>query len=84
MTPLPSSPLGIGCTRKEKVHKLVKLGEKDERPRCTKHGNLLDFYCKDDESLMCLMCMVGHQDHQVVAVEVAHAEFKVPEPEIVC
>uniref|UniRef100_UPI00358EBA24 E3 ubiquitin-protein ligase TRIM7-like isoform X2 n=1 Tax=Myxine glutinosa TaxID=7769 RepID=UPI00358EBA24 len=62
---------------KEKGHKLVKPGEKVEKLRCSEHRNSMDFYCKDDERLMCSTCMVGHQYHQVVGVEVAHAEYKV-------
>uniref|UniRef100_UPI00358E38BB E3 ubiquitin-protein ligase TRIM65-like isoform X2 n=1 Tax=Myxine glutinosa TaxID=7769 RepID=UPI00358E38BB len=45
--------------------------------RCTQHGKPIQLYCKDDESLMCLMCTGGeHQNHNVVAVEIAHAELK--------
>uniref|UniRef100_UPI00358FFE18 E3 ubiquitin-protein ligase TRIM39-like n=1 Tax=Myxine glutinosa TaxID=7769 RepID=UPI00358FFE18 len=46
--------------------------------RCTQHGKPIQLYCKDDESLMCLMCTGGeHQNHNVVAVEIAHSELKV-------
>uniref|UniRef100_UPI00358FCAE6 tripartite motif-containing protein 12A-like isoform X1 n=2 Tax=Myxine glutinosa TaxID=7769 RepID=UPI00358FCAE6 len=57
----------------------MKLGveEQEKRPRCPDHGKLIQLYCKDDDSLMCFMCMtVKHQQHKVIAVEVAHAEFK--------
>uniref|UniRef100_A0A8C4NLI7 Uncharacterized protein n=1 Tax=Eptatretus burgeri TaxID=7764 RepID=A0A8C4NLI7_EPTBU len=51
--------------------------EQAKRPICPDHGKLIQLYCKDDDSLMCFMCMtVKHQQHKVVAVEVAHAELK--------
>uniref|UniRef100_A0A8C4X0T3 Uncharacterized protein n=1 Tax=Eptatretus burgeri TaxID=7764 RepID=A0A8C4X0T3_EPTBU len=60
-----------------KGHKLVDPGEKIEEFICIEHGKPIQLYCKDDESLMCLMCMDGqHQDQKVVAVEIAHAEIK--------
>uniref|UniRef100_UPI00358EE1CA E3 ubiquitin-protein ligase TRIM39-like isoform X2 n=1 Tax=Myxine glutinosa TaxID=7769 RepID=UPI00358EE1CA len=53
------------------------IGNVKKGIRCTEHGKPIQLYCKDDESLMCLMCMSGeHQNHRVVAVEIAHAELK--------
>uniref|UniRef100_UPI00358E3D6E E3 ubiquitin-protein ligase TRIM7-like isoform X4 n=1 Tax=Myxine glutinosa TaxID=7769 RepID=UPI00358E3D6E len=61
----------------QKEHKLVDPGVKMEELRCTQHGKPIQLYCKDDGRLMCLMCMGGqHQDHKVVAVEIAHGELK--------
>uniref|UniRef100_UPI00358F1FEF E3 ubiquitin/ISG15 ligase TRIM25-like n=1 Tax=Myxine glutinosa TaxID=7769 RepID=UPI00358F1FEF len=58
-------------------HKLVSAGVKIEELRCIEHGKPIRLYCKDDGSLMCLMCTAGeHQYHKVVAVEIAHAELK--------
>uniref|UniRef100_UPI00358EF2EF E3 ubiquitin/ISG15 ligase TRIM25-like n=2 Tax=Myxine glutinosa TaxID=7769 RepID=UPI00358EF2EF len=62
---------------KQKGHRLVEPGVDVEEPRCTEHENSVHFYCKDDDTLVCLMCTVEkHKDHQVVPVELAHAEFK--------
>uniref|UniRef100_UPI00358EF51B E3 ubiquitin-protein ligase TRIM65-like isoform X7 n=1 Tax=Myxine glutinosa TaxID=7769 RepID=UPI00358EF51B len=45
--------------------------------RCTQHGKPIQLYCKDDGSLMCLMCTGGqHQKHNVLSVEIAHSELK--------
>ena len=69
-----------GKPHKQKGHKVVEPGVDVEEPRCTEHGNSVNFYCKDDENLMCLMCTVEqHKGHHVVPVEFAHAEFKVRE-----
>uniref|UniRef100_A0A8C4WXF7 Uncharacterized protein n=1 Tax=Eptatretus burgeri TaxID=7764 RepID=A0A8C4WXF7_EPTBU len=70
---------GHGKTNKHKGHKLVELEIIMEDLRCTEQANSIDFYCKDDETLVCLMCKGEHQDHEVVPVEVALAEFKVLE-----
>uniref|UniRef100_UPI00358E2B3F E3 ubiquitin/ISG15 ligase TRIM25-like isoform X2 n=1 Tax=Myxine glutinosa TaxID=7769 RepID=UPI00358E2B3F len=61
---------------KHKGHNLVEPEMKVEDPGCTEHGNSIHFYCKDDESLVSLLCKAEHQDHEVVPVEVALAEFK--------
>uniref|UniRef100_UPI00358E4D1D E3 ubiquitin-protein ligase TRIM7-like n=1 Tax=Myxine glutinosa TaxID=7769 RepID=UPI00358E4D1D len=51
----------------------VNVGER----RCTEHGKPIQLYCKDDESLMCVMCLVGqHKNHEVVPVEIVHDELK--------
>uniref|UniRef100_UPI00358F99EC E3 ubiquitin-protein ligase TRIM7-like n=1 Tax=Myxine glutinosa TaxID=7769 RepID=UPI00358F99EC len=56
--------------------KLVPGVNVEER-RCTEHGKPIQLYCKDDESLMCVMCMVGqHKNHEVVPVELVHDELK--------
>uniref|UniRef100_A0A8C4X0R8 B box-type domain-containing protein n=1 Tax=Eptatretus burgeri TaxID=7764 RepID=A0A8C4X0R8_EPTBU len=66
-----------GKPHKQKGHKVVEPGVDVEEPRCTEHGNSVNFYCKDDENLVCLMCTVEqHKGHHVVSVELAHAEFK--------
>uniref|UniRef100_UPI00358E78A7 E3 ubiquitin/ISG15 ligase TRIM25-like n=1 Tax=Myxine glutinosa TaxID=7769 RepID=UPI00358E78A7 len=61
---------------KHKGHNLVEPEMKVEDPGCTEHGNSIHFYCKDDESLVSLLCKAEHQNHEVVPVEVALAEFK--------
>uniref|UniRef100_UPI00358DDB4C E3 ubiquitin/ISG15 ligase TRIM25-like isoform X2 n=1 Tax=Myxine glutinosa TaxID=7769 RepID=UPI00358DDB4C len=76
-------PCEILCCEKhlkphqQKGHKLVDPGVKIEELRCIEHGKPILLYCKDDGSLMCLMCTGGqHRDHDVVALEIAHAELK--------
>uniref|UniRef100_UPI00358F8694 E3 ubiquitin-protein ligase Midline-1-like isoform X2 n=1 Tax=Myxine glutinosa TaxID=7769 RepID=UPI00358F8694 len=76
-------PCEILCCEKhlmphqQKGHKLVDPGVKIEELICIEHGKPILLYCKDDGSLMCLMCMgEEHQDHKVVGVEIAHAELK--------
>uniref|UniRef100_UPI0035902A98 E3 ubiquitin-protein ligase Midline-1-like n=1 Tax=Myxine glutinosa TaxID=7769 RepID=UPI0035902A98 len=60
-----------------KGHKLVDPGVKIEELRCIAHGKPIQLYCKDDGSLMCLTCTGGeHRDHDIVALEIAHAELK--------
>uniref|UniRef100_UPI00358E0842 E3 ubiquitin-protein ligase TRIM7-like n=1 Tax=Myxine glutinosa TaxID=7769 RepID=UPI00358E0842 len=59
-----------------KKMKLTSVVNVEER-RCTEHGKPILLYCKDDESLMCVMCMVGqHKNHEVVPVEIVHDELK--------
>uniref|UniRef100_UPI00358ED199 E3 ubiquitin/ISG15 ligase TRIM25-like n=1 Tax=Myxine glutinosa TaxID=7769 RepID=UPI00358ED199 len=61
----------------QKGHKLVDPGVKLEERRCTEHGKPILLYCKDDGSLICVTSMGGdHQNHNVVGVEIAHAELK--------
>uniref|UniRef100_UPI00358EC3D0 E3 ubiquitin-protein ligase TRIM62-like n=1 Tax=Myxine glutinosa TaxID=7769 RepID=UPI00358EC3D0 len=60
----------------EEKMKLVPGVNVEER-RCTEHGKPILLYCKDDESLMCMMCLVGqHTNHKVVPVEIVHDELK--------
>uniref|UniRef100_UPI00358E845E E3 ubiquitin/ISG15 ligase TRIM25-like n=1 Tax=Myxine glutinosa TaxID=7769 RepID=UPI00358E845E len=76
-------PCEILCCEKhlkphqQRGHKLVDLGVKIEELRCIEHGKPILLYCKDDGSLMCVTCTGGqHRDHDVVALEIAHAELK--------
>uniref|UniRef100_A0A8C4PXF4 Uncharacterized protein n=1 Tax=Eptatretus burgeri TaxID=7764 RepID=A0A8C4PXF4_EPTBU len=56
----------------------VNLAKEIKGLSCTKHGKVLKLYCKFDKSLMCMKCMAGdNQEHDVVPVEVAHAQLKV-------
>uniref|UniRef100_UPI00358EBDFE E3 ubiquitin-protein ligase TRIM7-like isoform X1 n=2 Tax=Myxine glutinosa TaxID=7769 RepID=UPI00358EBDFE len=60
----------------EEKMKLTSVVNVEER-RCTNHGKPIQLYCKDDESLMCVMCLVGqHKNHEVVPVEIVHDELK--------
>ena len=77
-------PCGILCCvqhlkpHQQKGHKLVGPGVKIEELRCIDHEKPIQLYCKDDGSLMCVMCTgEQHQNHNIVAVEIAHTELKV-------
>uniref|UniRef100_UPI00358EBBF7 zinc-binding protein A33-like n=1 Tax=Myxine glutinosa TaxID=7769 RepID=UPI00358EBBF7 len=55
----------------------MRCVETMEEPRCPEHDKLIQLYCMDDDSLMCLMCMSGeHRRHTVVPLEIAHTELK--------
>uniref|UniRef100_UPI00358E7169 E3 ubiquitin-protein ligase TRIM39-like isoform X2 n=1 Tax=Myxine glutinosa TaxID=7769 RepID=UPI00358E7169 len=76
-------PCQILCCEKhvkphqQKGHKLVEPGKDVGELRCSEHENAIQLYCIDDGKLKCLMCMDGqHQDHKVVAVEIAQTELK--------
>uniref|UniRef100_UPI00358FBC45 E3 ubiquitin-protein ligase TRIM8-like n=1 Tax=Myxine glutinosa TaxID=7769 RepID=UPI00358FBC45 len=76
-------PCQILCCEKhvkphqQKRHKLVEPGKDVGELRCSEHKNAIQLYCIDDGKLMCPMCMDGqHEDHEVVAVEIAYTELK--------
>uniref|UniRef100_UPI00358E5E84 E3 ubiquitin-protein ligase TRIM11-like isoform X2 n=1 Tax=Myxine glutinosa TaxID=7769 RepID=UPI00358E5E84 len=75
-------PIKPECQKNVALAKLVEKtklvpGVNVEERRCTEHGKPIQLYCKDDESLMCVMCLVGqHTNHEVVPVELVHDEFK--------
>uniref|UniRef100_UPI00358E6425 E3 ubiquitin-protein ligase TRIM7-like n=1 Tax=Myxine glutinosa TaxID=7769 RepID=UPI00358E6425 len=75
-------PIKPECQKNVALAKLVEQmklvpGVNVEERRCTEHGKPILLYCKDDESLMCVMCLVGqHTNHKVVPVEIVHDEFK--------
>uniref|UniRef100_A0A8C4X061 Uncharacterized protein n=1 Tax=Eptatretus burgeri TaxID=7764 RepID=A0A8C4X061_EPTBU len=79
-------PCEILCCEKhvkpheQKGHKLVEPGKDVGELRCPDHKRSIQLHCIDDGKLMCPMCMDGqHQNHKVVAVEIAHTELKTPE-----
>uniref|UniRef100_UPI00358EB17F E3 ubiquitin-protein ligase TRIM7-like isoform X2 n=1 Tax=Myxine glutinosa TaxID=7769 RepID=UPI00358EB17F len=75
-------PIKPKCQKNVALAKLVEQmklvpGVNVEERRCTEHGKPILLYCKDDESLMCVMCLVGqHTNHKVVPVEIVHDELK--------
>uniref|UniRef100_A0A8C4X1V8 Uncharacterized protein n=1 Tax=Eptatretus burgeri TaxID=7764 RepID=A0A8C4X1V8_EPTBU len=76
-------PCEILCCEKhvkphqQKRHKVVNPRMNVEELSCTKHGNPVQLFCKDDGSLMCLMCIAGHQDHKFIPLETAYIELEV-------
>uniref|UniRef100_UPI00358E955A E3 ubiquitin-protein ligase TRIM11-like n=1 Tax=Myxine glutinosa TaxID=7769 RepID=UPI00358E955A len=70
------------CQKNVALAKLVEKmklvpGVNVGKRRCTEHGKPIQHFCKDDESLMCVMCLVGqHTNHEVVPVELVHDELK--------
>uniref|UniRef100_A0ACB8EFR3 Uncharacterized protein n=1 Tax=Sphaerodactylus townsendi TaxID=933632 RepID=A0ACB8EFR3_9SAUR len=45
---------------------------------CQKHQEALNLFCKDDEALICLVCVQSkkHKDHKTVPLEEASQEYK--------
>uniref|UniRef100_UPI00358FC947 E3 ubiquitin-protein ligase TRIM11-like n=1 Tax=Myxine glutinosa TaxID=7769 RepID=UPI00358FC947 len=61
----------------QKGHKLVDPGVKIEEQGFIEYGKPILLYCKDDGILMGVTCTCGkHSNHNVVGVEIAHAELK--------
>uniref|UniRef100_UPI00358FDB46 E3 ubiquitin-protein ligase TRIM7-like n=1 Tax=Myxine glutinosa TaxID=7769 RepID=UPI00358FDB46 len=72
----PKCQKNVALAKLVEQMKLTSVVNVEER-RCTEHGKPILLYCKDDESLMCVMCMVGqHKNHEVVPVEIVHDELK--------
>ncbi|XP_078470782.1 E3 ubiquitin/ISG15 ligase TRIM25-like [Lampetra fluviatilis] len=61
-----------------KDHELVELGVNMEARKCKKHEKRLEFYCTQDECLVCTSCaIVGeHAGHKFSSVEDAHEARK--------
>ncbi|CAN0118977.1 unnamed protein product [Lampetra fluviatilis] len=61
-----------------KDHELVELGVNMEARKCKKHEKRLEFYCTQDECLVCTSCaIVGeHAGHKFNSVEDAHEARK--------
>uniref|UniRef100_UPI00358F00A2 E3 ubiquitin-protein ligase TRIM7-like isoform X2 n=1 Tax=Myxine glutinosa TaxID=7769 RepID=UPI00358F00A2 len=72
----PECQKNVALAKLVEQMKLTSVVNVEER-RCTEHGKPIQLYCKDDESLICVMCMVGqHKNHEVVPVEIVHDELK--------
>ncbi|XP_078470765.1 E3 ubiquitin/ISG15 ligase TRIM25-like [Lampetra planeri] len=63
---------------KFKDHELVELGANMEARKCKRHKKRLEFYCTQDESLVCTSCaIVGeHAGHKFSSVEEEHEARK--------
>ncbi|XP_030636266.1 nuclear factor 7, brain-like [Chanos chanos] len=43
---------------------------------CTQHSEPLQFYCLDEEQLVCVECISQHQTHKMSSIKKAASEFK--------
>ncbi|CAN0416059.1 unnamed protein product [Lampetra planeri] len=63
-----------------KDHELMELGANTGARKCKLHNKRLEFYCAQDECLVCTRCaIVGeHTGHKCISVEDAHEARKKP------
>uniref|UniRef100_A0A3P9CPV1 Uncharacterized protein n=1 Tax=Maylandia zebra TaxID=106582 RepID=A0A3P9CPV1_9CICH len=53
-----------------KSHKLFNSVEKEEDRMCAEHGKPLDFYCKNEQMIICQSCVdADHRFHRVVPLK---------------
>ncbi|XP_069014956.1 E3 ubiquitin-protein ligase TRIM39-like isoform X1 [Embiotoca jacksoni] len=58
-------------------HKLIEPLENLEERICEKHERLLEFFCRDEQACVCLLCCeTDHKDHDTVPVEKEGARQK--------
>ncbi|CAG5929262.1 unnamed protein product [Menidia menidia] len=51
-------------------HKLTDPVQNLEERVCEKHARILEFFCRDEQVLICLLCLeTQHKDHEAVPVE---------------
>uniref|UniRef100_A0A3B4H463 Uncharacterized protein n=1 Tax=Pundamilia nyererei TaxID=303518 RepID=A0A3B4H463_9CICH len=51
-------------------HKLIEPVENLEERMCRKHERIMEFFCRDDQVCICLLCSeTDHKDHETVPVE---------------
>lgn len=59
-------------------HKLIEPVEDLEDRICEKHQRILEFFCRDEQVCVCLLCTeTDHRDHETVPVEEEAAQQKV-------
>ncbi|XP_048059052.1 E3 ubiquitin-protein ligase TRIM21-like [Megalobrama amblycephala] len=60
-----------------KKHKLINPERNLEDYICQKHERPLELFCRDDQTIVCLMCLVkDHQNHNTVPIEEESEEKK--------
>ncbi|KAM4536781.1 E3 ubiquitin-protein ligase TRIM17-like isoform 2-T2 [Odontesthes bonariensis] len=58
-------------------HKLMDPVENLEEKVCQKHARILEFFCRDEQVCICLLCCeTEHKDHETVPVEEEGAQQK--------
>ncbi|KAI5615876.1 finTRIM family, member 67, partial [Silurus asotus] len=58
-----------------KKHKLVEVSEYLQEKVCSKHHEVLNIFCRTDQSLICYLCTINeHRGHDVVAAAAEQAE----------
>ncbi|XP_008277941.1 E3 ubiquitin-protein ligase TRIM39-like isoform X2 [Stegastes partitus] len=51
-------------------HKLIEPVENLDKRMCKKHEKILEFFCRDEQVCICLLCCeTDHKDHKTVPVE---------------
>lgn len=59
-------------------HKLIDPVENLEERMCEKHERIMEFFCRDDQVCICLLCSeTTHKDHETVPVEEEGARQRV-------
>lgn len=59
-------------------HRLIDPVENLEERICAKHQRLLEFFCRDEQVCICLICSeTDHRDHETVTVEEEGTQQKV-------
>ncbi|ROL42036.1 Tripartite motif-containing protein 16 [Anabarilius grahami] len=58
-----------------KRHNLMDATGRLQEMICTRHGKMLEIYCRTDQRCICMLCLVDeHKDHDTVSTEVAKTE----------
>ncbi|XP_042306685.1 zinc finger protein RFP-like isoform X2 [Sceloporus undulatus] len=75
---LPNRQLANFVEIAKKLSKEGTKGKEGQGSICEKHQEPLKLFCKEDETLICVVCdrSKEHQNHQVVPVEEATKEYK--------
>lgn len=59
-------------------HKLIEPVENLEERMCRRHERIMEFFCRDDQVCICLLCSeTDHKDHETVPVEEEGAQQRV-------
>ncbi|XP_048050113.1 E3 ubiquitin-protein ligase TRIM16-like [Megalobrama amblycephala] len=58
-----------------KRHNLMDATGRLQDMICTRHGKMLEIYCRTDQRCICMLCLVDeHKNHDTVSTEVARTE----------
>ncbi|XP_073339182.1 E3 ubiquitin-protein ligase TRIM21-like [Pagrus major] len=58
-----------------KRHQLINPVENLEGRMCTKHDKLLELFCRDDQTCVCMLCTISdHRSHEVVPLKEEYDE----------
>ncbi|XP_051742758.1 E3 ubiquitin-protein ligase TRIM47-like isoform X2 [Ctenopharyngodon idella] len=58
-----------------KRHNLMDATGRLQEMICTRHGKMLEIYCRTDQRCICMLCLVDeHKNHDTVSTEVARTE----------
>ncbi|XP_072297882.1 tripartite motif-containing protein 16-like [Eucyclogobius newberryi] len=72
----PRPPLAINTMLAEVVQDLEKAG-KDQEVICSRHNEVMEMFCRDDQRCICIICAkCEHGSHSVVPAAVARTEMQ--------